>query len=202
MIAGVQSSDKTPQKPKLAEDLALAERAALGDEEALSQLYEAYADLLFAFILHQLENHPAAAEEIWQDTLSSAVSALSQYRGQSQFFSWLCGIARHKIADHWRRQGREKKRFCVLSPEEINELLDRQPVDLVGQQTTQLLVVEALGELPEEYRTALVIRYADGLPVEQVALALGKSYKAAESTLSRAREAFRHLLSSQKEGNR
>lgn len=202
MIAGVQSSDKSPQKPGLAEDLALAERAAGGDEEALSALYEAYADLLFAFILHQFENHPAAAEEIWQDTLSSAVSALSQYRGQSQFFSWLCGIARHKIADHWRRQGREQKRFCVLSPEEINALIDQQPVDLLSQQTTQLLVVEALGELPEEYRQALVLRYADGLPVEQVALALGKSYKAAESMLSRAREAFRNLLSSQKEGNR
>jgi RNA polymerase sigma-70 factor (ECF subfamily) len=202
MIAGVQSSDKTPPKPTLAEDLALAERAAQGDEEALSKLYEAYADLLFAHILHQLENSPAAAEEIWQDTLSAAVRALAQFQGQSQFFSWLCGIARHKIADYWRRQGREHKRMCVLSPEEINELLDSQAVELLGQQTTQLRVVETLGQLPEEYRTALVLRYADGQPVDQVALALGKSYKAAESTLSRAREAFRQLVSRQTEGNR
>jgi RNA polymerase sigma-70 factor, ECF subfamily len=187
--------------PEITEDLALAEQASNGDESVLAKLYERYADALFAYIYHHLEGARPEAEEVWQDTLSAAIRALPSYRGQSRFFAWLCGIARHKLADYWRRRHRDRQNLCLVAPEELARLMDEGivPEEILRQQATRLRVVEALGELPPDYRAALVARYADGQTVEDIARLLGKSYKAAEATLSRAREAFRQVLTTQPE---
>jgi RNA polymerase sigma-70 factor (ECF subfamily) len=201
MITVVQDLERPRMAPETAEDLALAEQASSGDESALTRLYERYADPLFAYIHHHLEGARPEAEEVWQDTLSAAIRALPAYRGQSRFFSWLCGIARHQLADFWRRRGRDRQELCLVSPEELTRLMDNGtvPEEILGQQATRLRVVETLGELPPDYRTALVARYADGQGVEFIAQLLGKSYKAAEATLSRAREASRQALAAQPE---
>jgi RNA polymerase sigma-70 factor (ECF subfamily) len=184
-----------------ADDLALAERAINGDEDALRTLYERHADPLFAFIFHSLDGARPEAEEVWQDTLSAAIRALPTYRGQSRFFSWLCSIARHKIADHCRRQNRIRQNLSLFSPEDLTRFMDAGPLpdEIVSQQAVRLRVVEILGQLPPDYRTALVARYVDGHSVEEVARLLDKNYKAAESILSRAREAFRAALAAQPE---
>jgi RNA polymerase sigma-70 factor (ECF subfamily) len=193
--------DPPRMEPETADDLALAERVASGDESALKVLYDRHADSLFGYIYHALNGARQEAEDVWQDTLSAAVRRMSSYRGQSRFFSWLCSIARHKIADYFRRRSRKGSELLLLPPEELANLIDGAPLpdEILSQSATCLRVVEALGGLPEDYRIALVARYADGHNVEEVARLLGKSYKAAESTLSRAREAFRTELSKQPE---
>jgi len=178
-------------------EVALARRAAGGDEGAFNALYERHADPLFAFIYLALAGARPEAEEVWQDTLVAGIRALRGYQGQSSFFTWLCGIARHNIAHHYRRQHRATQNLFLLPPEELSQLIDGGPLpeEILSQRATCLRVVETLGQLPQDYRTALVARYAEGQSVEQVAQLLGKSYKAAESVLSRAREAFRRVLS-------
>jgi len=187
--------------PEIADEWALAGRVAEGDESALNVLYERYADSLFGYIYHSLDGERQEAEEIWQDTWSASIRTVGNYRGGSRFFSWLCSIARHKIADYWRRRNRTGQNPYLLPPEELTNLMDRGPLpdEILNQRTTCLRVVEVLGQLPPDYRTALVARYADGLSVDETAHLLGKSYKAAESTLSRAKEAFRAALASQPE---
>ena len=74
-----------------------------------------------------------------------------------------------------------------------------EPEELLRERATCLRVVEVLGLLPLDYRRALVARYADGQSVEEVARLLGRSYKATESVLSRAKEAFRLALSAETE---
>lgn len=187
--------------PEISEDLALASCVADGDEAALTVLYERHAEPLFAFVCHHLDGARPEAEEVWQDTLAAALRALPGYHGQSRLFTWLCAIARHKLADHWRGQNRTARRLVLLPPEELARLMDEAPLpeELLTQRGTCLRVVELLGLLPHDYRTALVARYADGHSVKEVARILGKSYKAAESVLSRAKEAFRAVLASQTE---
>ncbi len=183
-------------EPEGVSETTLVERAADGDEEALAVLYERYADPLFAYIYHSLGGARQETEEVWQDTLSSAVRSLRSFRGGSRLFSWLCSIARHKIADHRRRYARLDRNLSLLPPEELTRLVDSGPLpdELVHQRAVCLRVAEILGQLPSDYRTALVARYAEGQSVEEIAQLLDKSYKAAESTLSRAREAFRQAL--------
>jgi DNA-directed RNA polymerase specialized sigma24 family protein len=90
---------------ELEEDRDLVRRIAAGEQAALAAFYECYADPLFAFIYHHLDRCRADAEDVWQKTLLAAIRPASSYGGRSRLFTWLCAIARHKIADHLRRQG-------------------------------------------------------------------------------------------------
>ena len=180
-----------------ADDLTLARQVADGDETALETFYARYANPLFAFIYHHLDESRPDAEDVWQETLLAAINALPAYRGQSRLFTWLCGIARHKIADHFRRQGRSVAEvFSDVPQAELAALIGAGtlPEELVVRRATRVRVVQALATLRDDYRTALVARYADEQSVDEVARQLGRTYKATESLLSRARVAFQEAL--------
>jgi RNA polymerase sigma-70 factor (ECF subfamily) len=185
-----------------AEDLVLTKRVAAGDETALAMLYGRYADLLYAFIYHRLGGSCSDAEDVWQDTLLAALHSLPAYRGECRLFTWLCGIARHKIADHFRRQSRTVMDvFSDVSEVQLSTLLSSAPLpeEVVMRRATRVRVVEALALLNEDCRMVLVARYADERGVEEVAQMLGRTYKATESLLSRARAAFREALAALEE---
>ncbi|MGH7968758.1 MAG: RNA polymerase sigma factor [Limisphaerales bacterium] len=199
MSAVVQDRESIAMDPEPKDELALLGQVADGDEQALAVLYERYADPLFGYIYHALGGAREETEEVWQDTLSSAFRAAGSFRGQSRLFSWLCSIARHKITDHRRRNGLREQNLSLMAPEDMVRLADGSPLpdEVVNQREVCLRVAEVLGHLPSGYRVALVARYAEGRSVEEIAQLLDKSYKATESTLTRAREAFRLAISSQ-----
>lgn len=178
------------------DDLELATRVAQGDAKAFDEFYARHAGLVFAFIYHQLKGARSDAEEVWQDTFLTAIRALPTYRGQSRLSSWLCSIARHKVADRWRKLRRPTQTLSVLPPENLVELMDGGPLpdEVLSQRAICARVIEVLAELPADYREALVSRYVDGCPVEEVARRLSRSYKVTESLLSRARAAMREML--------
>jgi RNA polymerase sigma-70 factor (ECF subfamily) len=199
----VQDRESIAMDSESKDELTLIGQLAEGDEQALAILYDRYADPLFGYIYHALDGARDEAEEVWQDTLSSAFRAAGSFRGQSRFFSWLCSIARHKLADHRRRNGLREQNLCLVAPEQLVRLADGSPLpdEVVNRREVCLHVTQVLGQLPSEYRAALVARYGEGRSVEEIAQLLDKSYKAAESTLSRAREAFRLAISSQQEAD-
>jgi RNA polymerase sigma-70 factor (ECF subfamily) len=181
-----------------ADERVLAAGAAAGDDRALEALYERFADPLFAFIFHHLDGAARAdVEDVWQETWLAAVRALPRFRGSSTFFTWLCGIARHKMADQ-RRRGRlfGASRGTPDQPAVTAEAagLDSLPDALLERRDLRLKVVEALAALPGDYRAALVARYVEHRSVDDVGRLLGRGNKAAESLLSRARAAFRDAM--------
>jgi len=184
-------------KMSSADELTLARRAAAGYEVEMESLYSRYADVLFAFICHHMAESRSDAEDVYQDTWLAALNSLSTYNGQSRFFTWLCGIARHKIADRNRRCNRGQIALLHSHPSiQLSRMMDdiALPEKLLRQHQTRVRVVKALAILPEEYRLALTARYADECTVKEVAQQLGRSYKAIESLLSRARKALREAL--------
>jgi RNA polymerase sigma-70 factor (ECF subfamily) len=184
--------------PDYKDDLDLAARVAQGEANAFDEFYAQQAKLVFAFIYHWLDGAHADAEELWQDTMVSALRALPGYRGQSRLTSWLCSIARHKVADFCRRRGRRGGTLSSLAPGQLLELMDRGPLpdEVLQRGLVRARMVEALAGLPSEYREALIARYMDEQAVEEIARRLGRSYKATESLLSRGRSKLRELLSS------
>ncbi|MHC1731372.1 MAG: RNA polymerase sigma factor, partial [Bacteroidales bacterium] len=169
-----------------------------GDELALNEFYTRYADDLFAVLYHQLGGERQSVEDVWQETLLAGLRALPSYQGQSQLFTWLCAIARRKAADYFRRNGRTFDWVELdASPDEDGPLEVRLlaaaaplPEEMLLKRETKLRVVQTLNQLSPEYRLALVARYAEQQGVDEVARSLGKTYKATESLLSRARCAF------------
>jgi RNA polymerase sigma-70 factor (ECF subfamily) len=164
-----------------------------GDTNALERFYEQYADSLYAYIYHWSGGVKEDAEDIWQESLLAAIRGLDAFQGQSRLFTWLCAIARRKTADHFRRLGRSVEALSVELVEDMPELIDRAPLPeaWVQAKTTCMHVVTVLQALPDDYRQALVARYAHEKSVKDIARLLGKSYKATESILSRARSAFK-----------
>ena len=122
----------------------------------------------------------------------AAVEGIAGYRGEVPLVGWLCGIARHEVADELRQRSREN-----LPVEAVPHAGDPLPDELAERAEKRAAVIEALSSLPEDYRRALMARYVEGADVESVAVRLNRSYKATESLLSRAREA---LLRRFKEG--
>jgi RNA polymerase sigma-70 factor (ECF subfamily) len=98
---------------------------------------------------------------------------------------WLIGVARHKLADHWRRRARDERLLrSVDTPAD-----DRH--DPWEAHLDVLRARQVLGELAPQHRAALTLRYLDGLSVPEVASVLGRTVQAAEALLVRARRELR-----------
>jgi RNA polymerase sigma-70 factor (ECF subfamily) len=168
-------------------DKELIKRIKNGDQDAFKELYHRYSDLLFAFILNMLDSNRETASDIWQETWIIAVEKISDFRYKSSVFTWLCAIAKNKISDNYRLN--EKLRRIS---DEIKSCfdIDNEETDIVDA-GTQEDVLTALANLRDGYRYLLMSRYFESKSVEEISMAIGKSYKATESLLSRSREAFR-----------
>lgn len=102
---------------------------------------------------------------------------------------WVLGIARHKLLDHYRRQGRTDR---LIVPWQA-DLDDRVPFPTPnpGDEAASARALAALAAVPSSQREALVLRYLDHLPVPEIARELGRSVHAVESLLARGRASFR-----------
>lgn len=157
-----------------------------GDETAWRRICDDLGAPLYRYCYWLAGADAAAAEDLRQETLLAAVSGIAGYRGEVPVFAWLRGIARHKASDARRGQ-----RWHVAL-DEAGEAPSAEVSPEAGAVSTERNadVVDTLWSLPEDYRTALLARYVEEESVESVAARLGRSYKATESVLSRAREAF------------
>jgi RNA polymerase sigma-70 factor (ECF subfamily) len=180
------------------DDPQLISRLRQGDPDAWARLCERYGGPLYRFAFHLANGDESLAEDVRQETLLASAEAIHTYRQEAPLFGWLCAIARRKTADEFRRRGRFQglpedddrdpaARWTSLGQESV-------PEDWIIHRQRRASVVEALWTLPGEYRDALIARYAEGAAVEDIAKNLGRTYKAAESILARARCALRDRL--------
>jgi RNA polymerase sigma-70 factor, ECF subfamily len=167
-------------------DEATAALLQAGDETAWRRICEDCGTPLYRYCYWLAEADAAAAEDLRQEVLLAAVSGIANYRGEVPVFAWLRGIARHKASDARRRQRRH------VALDEAGEAPSAEASPEAGAVAAErnARVVDTLWSLPDDYRSALLGRYVEEESVESVATRLGRSYKATESLLSRARQAF------------
>jgi RNA polymerase sigma-70 factor (ECF subfamily) len=185
------------------DDRGLVRRMRAGEEAAFEQFFEGHFSRLYRFALARLNQDADAAEDVVQVTLCKAVAGLKGYRFESALFTWLCAICRHEIAAHYEHQGRRPEPISLVedSPE-VRAALDSlagthegDPERHMHRQDVARLVQVTLDALPSSYGDALEWKYVHGLSVKEIAARLNLGIKAAESLLTRAREAFRGGLS-------
>lgn len=174
-------------------------RAALlrGEREAADALVEAHGDAVFEFVLLRVGRDRALAEDLTQETLLEALGAIERFEGRSSLRTWLMGIARNKLRSS--RRGRSARLFgdiLIAADDEVLASLGRLetellPDDVIAARETELFVHATLASLPDSYRSALRERYVDGRTVPETARRAGCNVKAAESTLHRAKRAFK-----------
>ena len=178
-------------------DRFLVRRMLRGDESAFAEFFEANFGALFRFALPRLGGDAHAAEEVVQATLCRAVRKLSTFRGEVALLTWLCTFCRHEISAHLEKEGKRPPMVEWIDDlPEVAAALDSlaaaaRPEAALQRSETARLVQVILDRLPQRYGDALEWKYIDGLSVGEIAERLGIGPKAAESTLTRAREAFR-----------
>ena len=154
----------------------------------LLELYDEALPHVYGYLLARCRER-ALAEDLTAETFLAAVSALRKPDGPELSVAWLIGVARHKLADHWRRTEREQRGLRVLDGEPVEDPWDLA-VDAIRARAT-------LAELGTHHQAALTLRYLDGLPVGEVAAHLGRTVHATEALLVRARNAFRRAYTGQ-----
>ncbi len=169
-------------------------RAAVlaGDESAWRALYERHFDGLYRFVFAQVGRDVHHTEEVVQEAWMIAVRRIRAFDPtRGGFGDWLRGIARQVILGQQRKWARRQ----------------RLAQDAVGQEDTEASpsegVVRAdqvLASLPERYETVLRAKYAEQYTVAEIARRWGRSPKAIESLLTRARTAFRTAWREWEEG--
>lgn len=115
------------------------------------------------------------------DTWLAAPKAISNFDGENATLkTFLYSLARRKIADYWRRH---------KPTDELPEMLSQEDAP-----QERLILLEALGNMPEHERQVLLLRYHEGFSVSEIAEVMGRTYKGTESLLSRARKRLQDYL--------
>lgn len=180
-------------------DKALVRRMLAGQEAAFEEFFSSYFPALFRFALTRLGQDADLAEEIVQLTLTRAVTKLASYRGEAALFTWLCTFCRHEISAYYRSAKRAPQQLQLAEDvPEIRAALDSLaafegalPDDEARRGEIKRLVEVTLDSLPPHYGHALEWKYIEGLSVKEIGARLEIGPKAAESLLTRARQAFR-----------
>jgi RNA polymerase sigma-70 factor (ECF subfamily) len=165
-----------------------AGRAAPGpldQGDALLAIYDRGLDEVYGYLLARCGGSPQVAEDLCSETFVAAADAAARSAIPDVSVRWLIGVARHKLADHWRRAAREERRLRLVGDATDDS---HDPWDAHLDSARALTVLEQLGP---HHRAALTFRYLDDLPVPDVAEVLGRTVHATEALLVRARAAFR-----------
>lgn len=180
-------------------DAELVKAVLAGSPEAFEVYFHTCYPRLYRFALRRL-GRPALAEEIAQEAIVKGLSGLASFRGEASLLTWLSSICRNEIAMFKRRHPEAE----LISPVEdepnaravLESLADEAPLpdSLVRREQTIGLVQSVLDFLPAPYGDILEWKYVEGLSVSQIAEKLGRTAKATESLLTRAREAFRKAV--------
>jgi RNA polymerase sigma-70 factor, ECF subfamily len=184
-------------RSQLSRDRALAKKIAGGDADAFEGFFREYFPRLYRFTLTRVNGDAELAEEVVQRAMCLVVRKLHGYRGEALLFTWLCQICRNEMAAMFR-----ERRVAPDSevPLEDNPAVQAALASLsldVGPERAQSnaelarFVRVTLEYLPTRYACALEMKYIRGCSVDEIGERLNISGKAAESVLSRARDAFR-----------
>jgi RNA polymerase sigma-70 factor (ECF subfamily) len=151
---------------------------------ALLALYDEALPHVYGYFVRRCPDR-ATAEDLTSDTFLAAMDAARKETPPPMTMPWLIGVARHKLADHYRRR---HDRFS-LPVAELPEPVD--PADDWDAELDRIVAESVLARLPDHHRAVLSLRYMDDCTVGECAELIGRTVHATEALLVRARRAFR-----------
>jgi len=189
-----QTGNMATQRPHM-NDAQLIRAIQSGDEAALETLYRRYLPPVWRYACARLAGDLSAAEDVVSETFLAAVRQIGRLDPEGgAVIGWLAGIARHKIADV--RRGR--LRAATARPDAMTQDARASPAAdppaAAEAAETSASVRSVMAAMDDQERLALEWKYIDGLSVREMADRLGRTEKAVESVLYRARAAFRTLF--------
>ena len=183
-----------------ASDLSLVRRVQRGERGAYDLLVLKYQHKVVKLVMRYLGD-AADAEDVAQEAFIKAYRALPQFRGDSAFYTWLYRIAINTAKNALAARNRNPVTYDLdvqgndEAAEMIGKLKDPEtPEGLALTEEIRNIVNAAIGELPEDLRTAIVLRELEGMSYEEIASAMDCPVGTVRSRIFRAREAIDRKL--------
>ena len=173
------------------EEKDLAQRILKNEKKAKALFYKAFSSRLARFIKSKVS--PEVSEEILDDVFLSAFDSLPLFKFNASLYSWLYSIARHEIVDFYRRRKIKTLLFSRLPFLENLATKALGPEGVLAKKELKEDIKKILRTLSEGYCKILRLKYIEGLSIREIAKILGKTVKATESKLFRARNAFQKV---------
>jgi RNA polymerase sigma-70 factor (ECF subfamily) len=188
------------------EDAALVADLKAGSEDAFAILIAQYHQPLYSLIARSL-NDPADAADITQEVFIKVFRSIRSFHGDASLRTWLYRIALHEASNQRRWWSRHKKQEITIdTPYDSEEdgngvclsstLADEgnSPFDNVAQIEVRERIEAALRQVPEAFRTVVVLREIEGFAYEEIAEILNVNLGTVKSRLTRGRSALRALI--------
>ncbi|MBL8319732.1 MAG: sigma-70 family RNA polymerase sigma factor [Burkholderiaceae bacterium] len=173
--------------------LRLLGRIAERDESAFKELYRAFSRKLYAYVLRQLSNE-AQAEEIVSDTLYEVWKAPARFRGESQFSTWLIGIARNKVLMAWRGRKPDADHDDLDDVAETMAADEPGAFEMLAQAQRSAGVRRCMDKLSSEHRECIHLVFYEGLSVADVAKTQQCPEGTVKTRLFHARQKLKNCL--------
>src|SRR5436190_10035799 len=169
-------------------DADLVASSLVGSSEAFGLIVSRYQSLICS-LTYSATGSLGESEDLAQETFITAWKHLRHLREAAKLRAWLCGIARNRIRNFLRREGREPVRKAeTIDAEHDSVAHEPIPADHAISKEEASILWRSLERLPEVYREPLILFYREGQSVERVALELELSEDAVKQRLSRGRK--------------
>jgi RNA polymerase sigma-70 factor (ECF subfamily) len=171
----------------------LLERIGRQDEAAFRELYKAFSRKVFAYVLNMIHDH-GRAEEILVDTMYEVWRSPTRFRGDSQFGTWLIGIARNKALMVYRARRPDE------AHDDLDDIADTEAADtpdgfaeLAAKQRSEGVQV-CMGKLSDEHRECMHLVFFEGLSLAEVAAVQRCPENTVKTRLFHARQKIKNCL--------
>ncbi len=188
-------------EPTADSDALLVQQVQAGHQKSFDLLVAKYQRRIYRLVLRFVRD-PAKAEDVAQETFLRAYRAIGQFRGDSQFYTWLYRIAvntaKKAVADE-RKDPTVSEGDAVDDGEETFRPTERlssseTPESMLVSKEIAQTVNQAMDDLPEDLRTAITLREIEGMSYEDIANAMQCPIGTVRSRIFRAREAIAERL--------
>jgi RNA polymerase sigma-70 factor (ECF subfamily) len=193
------AASAAPRGVALASEEAILLDAVLKkDRKATAEFVSRYADPIYGYISQRLAPRADLVEDLVQEVFLVAFQKLDTFAGKSSVLGWLLGIARHKVEDLYRARLREPDPLSATEEASISDPATLPAFDeLIDRARAQEKTQRVLARMPEVYGLALLWRYWEDHSTREMAAQTGRTEKAMERLLARARAHFRRLWESE-----
>ncbi len=176
------------------EETEMISRCQQGDQEALKEIFEKYHKKVYR-IAYGVVRQREEALDIVQEVFVKLFYSIKNFKGRSQFYTYLYRMTMNTAIDHTRKTG--KQPVSSLDEEgsfEPSDGAEKGPERILLQKELEERVKRAMGKLPAEQRAALIFRDVEGLSYQEIADAMGSSIGTVMSRLHYGRKRLQELL--------
>jgi RNA polymerase sigma-70 factor (ECF subfamily) len=163
-----------------------------GDREAFRLLFEAYKDRVFSIAVYSFHGDQTVAGDVTQQIFLKLMTSIGQFRGESQFTTWLHRLTVNTCIDEQRRR---KRYLGYRETVALQKPGERKPPERRYERRELAEAVKAaISELKPEFRMPVLLKYVEGLSYEEIANVLGCSKGTVASRLNRGHKELARRL--------